>query len=204
MLRRRMLCRTRQMHGPAICMEAGEEVAARREAIVGALRVAVEVGLPENCVAELDEIVLEECFDAFRRALTGETPSRVAPMRVTLQQGVDLTQVKVKSRVYPPEKSARLKGHFELLCETGMAYPNPQAICASVAMAFSKDRARDTVMWLIFPPSTASASWCRGRCGTLKLRIRNVLAPWGFVRWTAFKVTGSARWRKRRVNFSRS
>ena len=119
-------------------MEAGEEVAARREALVGALRVAVEVGLPEGCVAELEEIVLGECFDAFRRALTGETPARVAPMRVTLKQGADLSQVKAKPRVYPPEKSAWLKEHFELLCETGMVYPNPQAICASVAMAFPK------------------------------------------------------------------
>ena len=55
-----------------------------------------------------------------------------------LKQGVDLTQVKAKPRVYPPEKSAMLKYHFELLCETGMVYPNPQAICASGAMAFSK------------------------------------------------------------------
>ena len=131
-------CETLVSHGPAMFMEAGEEVAARREALVGALRVAVEVGLPEGCVAELEEIVLGECFDAFRRALTGETPARVAPMRVTLKQGADLSQVKAKPRVYPPEKSAWLKEHFELLCETGMVYPNPQAICASVAMAFPK------------------------------------------------------------------
>ena len=32
--------------------------------------VAVEVGLPERCVAEVEEIVLGECFDAFRRVLT--------------------------------------------------------------------------------------------------------------------------------------
>ena len=87
-------------------MEAGEEVAVRREALVGALRVAVEVGLPEGCVAELEEILLGECFDAFRRALTGETPARVAPMRVTLKRGADLTQVEVKPRVYPSERSA--------------------------------------------------------------------------------------------------
>ena len=60
-------------------MEAGKKVAARREALVGALRAAVEVGLPEMCAVELEEIVLGECFDAFRRALTGETPARVTP-----------------------------------------------------------------------------------------------------------------------------
>ena len=125
-------------HGPAMFVEAGEEVTARREALVCALHVAVEVGWPEGCVAEIEEIVLGECFDAFRRALTGETPARVAPMRVTLKQGADLSQVKAKPRVYPPEKSVWFKEHFELLCETGMVYPNPQAICASVAMAFPK------------------------------------------------------------------
>ena len=131
-------CETLVSHGPAMSMEAGEEVAARREALVGALRVAVEVGLSGGCVAELEEIVLGECFDPFRGALTSETPACVAPMRVTLKQSADLSQVKAKPRVYPPEKNARLKEHFEMLCETGMAYPNPQAICASVAMAFPK------------------------------------------------------------------
>ena len=85
------LCETLVLHGPTMFMEAGEEVAARLEILVGALRVAVEVGLPEGCVAELEGIVLGECFDAFRRVLTGETPARVAPMRVTLIQGADLT-----------------------------------------------------------------------------------------------------------------
>ena len=66
--------------------ETREEVAARREALVGALRDAMEVGLPEGYGAELEEIVLGECFDAFRRVLRGETPARVAPMRVTLKQ----------------------------------------------------------------------------------------------------------------------
>ena len=99
-------CETLVLHGPTMFMEAGEEVAARREALVGVLRVAVEVGLPEGCVAELEEIVLGECFSAFRRVLTGETPARVAPVRVMLKQGADLSQVKVKSRAYTFEKNA--------------------------------------------------------------------------------------------------
>ena len=98
-------CETLVSHGPAIFMEAGEEVTARREALVSALCVAVEVGLSEGCVAELEGIVLGECFGAFRRALTGATPARVAPMRVALKQGAGLLQVKAKPRVYPPEKS---------------------------------------------------------------------------------------------------
>ena len=195
-------CETLVSHGPAMFMEAGEELAARREALVSALRVAVDFGLPEGCVGDLEEIVLGECFDAFRRALTGERPARVVPMRVTLKQGADLLQVKAKPRVYPPGKSAWLKKHFELLCETGMVYPNPQAICASVAMAFPTGPGKGCHLVAIFSPSTASANWCWGQCGTLRLRARNVLAPWLFVLWTAFKVTGSARWRRRRVNIS--
>ena len=106
-------CETLVSHGPAMFIMAGEEVATRREALVGALRVAVEIGLPEGCVAELEEIVLGECFDAFRRTLTGETPARVASMRVTLKQGADLSPMKAKPRVYPPEKSAWLTEYFE-------------------------------------------------------------------------------------------
>ena len=98
-----VFCETLVPHGPAMLMEAGEEVTARYEALVGALRVAVEAGLP---VVELEETVLGEYFDAFRMALTGETPTSVAPMRVMLKQGADLTQVKAKPRVYSPEKSA--------------------------------------------------------------------------------------------------
>ena len=98
-------CETLVLHGLAMFMEVGEEVAARREALVGALRVAVEVGLSERCVAELEEIVLGDCFDTLRRALSGETPARVT-MRVALKHGTDLPQVKVKPRVYSPDKSA--------------------------------------------------------------------------------------------------
>ena len=86
-------CETLVSHGPAMYMGAGEGVAARREVLVGALRVAAEAGLPEGCVAELEEIVLGDCFDAVRSALADETPARVAPMRVTLKKGADLSQV---------------------------------------------------------------------------------------------------------------
>ena len=58
-------CETLVSHGPAMFMEAGEEVATRREALVGASRVAVEAGLPEGCVAELEDIVLETALTRF-------------------------------------------------------------------------------------------------------------------------------------------
>ena len=136
------------------------------EALVGALRVAVEVRLPEGCVTELEEILLGECFEAFRRALTGETPVRVAPMRVTLKQGADLSQVKAKPRVYPSEKSAWLKKNFELLCETGMMYPNPRAICASMAMAFPKRPGKRYPLVADFPP-------IKGQCELVPGLMRN-------------------------------
>ena len=78
-------CETLVSHGPTMLMKTEEKVAARREALMGVFRVAVEVELLEGCVAELEEIVLGECFDAFRRSLTGETPACVPPMGVTLK-----------------------------------------------------------------------------------------------------------------------
>ena len=98
----------------------------------------MQAGLPEAYVREVKEIVLDQCFGAFRRALTGEPPARVEPMRVTLKQGADLSEVKAKPRRYLPDRSAYLREHFQLLCDAGMVYPNPQAVCASVAMAFPR------------------------------------------------------------------
>lgn len=59
------------------------------------LRAAVEVGLPEGYLTELEEILLGEFFRAVRRALTDELPVRVSPMRGMSKQGADRTQVKV-------------------------------------------------------------------------------------------------------------
>ena len=102
-------CKTLVSYGPAMFMEAGEEVAARREALVVALRVSVEVGLPEGCVAEQEDILLGESLDAIWRALTNETPARVAPMRARLKQSADLTQAKAKPRVYPLRRAPGLR-----------------------------------------------------------------------------------------------
>ena len=77
--------------GPTMFMEVREEIKGRREALVGALHAAVQAGLSKAYVCEMEEIVLGQCFGAFRRALTGEPPARVEPMRVTLKQGADLS-----------------------------------------------------------------------------------------------------------------
>ena len=50
------------------CMERGLLFAAHKLVLLAkvvALRVAVEVGLPEGCVAELEDIVLGECLTRF-------------------------------------------------------------------------------------------------------------------------------------------
>lgn len=57
---------------------------------------------------ELEEIQLGEGLGAFRSTHADELPVRVASMRVMPKQGADLTQVKVKPRVSPPEKSTGL------------------------------------------------------------------------------------------------
>ena len=49
--------------------------------------VLYEARFPERHVVELEEIVLERCFDAFLRAITGKLPIRAASMHVRLKQG---------------------------------------------------------------------------------------------------------------------
>ena len=74
--------------------------------------------------------------------------------------------MKVKPRVYPPEKNAWLKEYFELLCETGMLYPNPQAICASVVMAFLKGPGKRYRLVAVF-------STINGQCELVPAPMRN-------------------------------
>ena len=87
-------------------------------------------------------------------------------MRVTLTQGADPSQVKAKPRVYPPEKSAWLNAHFDMLGEIAMVYPNPQAICASVAMAFPKGPGKGCHLVAAFSP-------INGQCELVPGPMRN-------------------------------
>ena len=61
--------------GPTMFMKVGEEIKAPREALVRVLHAAVQAGLPEAYLREAKEIILGQCFGAFRRALTGEPPA---------------------------------------------------------------------------------------------------------------------------------
>lgn len=75
------------LHGPAMFMEVREEVSVRHDALLGALRAAVEAGLPEGCVVELETVVLGEHFEAASACSSHEGDAG---------RGVNLTQVKAK------------------------------------------------------------------------------------------------------------
>ena len=144
-------------------MEVGEEIKDRRKALVRALRAAVQAGLPEAYVREVKEIVLGQYFGVFRRALTGEPPARLEPMRVTLKQGAGLSKVKAKPRRYPSDSSAYL-GNISSCSVTRGWCTRTRRRCARVwQWPFPKDRARVTVWWPISLPSMVSLSSCQGR-----------------------------------------
>ena len=125
-------------------------------------------------------------------------------MRVTLKQGADLSQVKAKPRVYPPEKSTWLKEHFKILCETGMVYPNPQAICASVAMACPKGPGKGYRLVADFPFINGQRELVPGQMQNPEIECEKCAGVGAFCTMDCLKVTGSARRRRSRVNILRS
>ena len=85
-----------------------------------------------------------------------------------------------------------------------MLYPVLQAIRASVAMAFSKGPDKGYRLVADLSPINSHCELVPGPMRNPKIEGDNVLATWVFVRWTAFKITGSASWSGRRMNISRS
>ena len=71
--------------GPRMFMEPEEEMQARKAALVTAVFEAERSGLPPDCATRLRELVLDTHRGAFRRALVGEPPAAVEPMKVTLK-----------------------------------------------------------------------------------------------------------------------
>ena len=76
---------------------------------MGALRAAVEVRFSEGCVTRLEDTMLGVCFYGNWRALTRGSLAGVARMWMSLKKGADLTQVKVKPRVYAVRRVSGLK-----------------------------------------------------------------------------------------------
>ena len=77
-------------------MDEAEELALRKEALCSALEAAGNAEMPEQVLERLQELVMDRHLGVFRRALIGEPPAEVEPLRVTLRQGADLRKVKAK------------------------------------------------------------------------------------------------------------
>ena len=86
--------------GPAMFMEVGDEVIARREALMAAVDAALEAGLPSDAETRLRDLLLGPLFDGFRRSLSRDPPARVEPFQVKLKVDADLTKVKARLRVH--------------------------------------------------------------------------------------------------------
>ena len=90
--------------GPEMFMDPVEEESARKVALEESVTDAVAQGLSVSSAERLRGI-LSRRFNAFRRALRGDPPARVEPMRV-LEPGA--SAVKAKPRRYDPVKTCWL------------------------------------------------------------------------------------------------
>ena len=77
------------VRGPAMFMEVGDEVIARREAQMTAVDAALEAGLPSDPETRLRDILLGPLFDDFHRSLSGDPPARVEDFQVKLKVDAD-------------------------------------------------------------------------------------------------------------------
>ena len=75
-------------------------------------------------------------FNAFRRALRGDPPAPVEPMRVQLKPGA--SAVKTKPRRYNPVKTSWLASFVAALLAFGLAFRNLQAVGSIPAIAVPK------------------------------------------------------------------
>ena len=85
-------------------MRVKEETSARRSTLENAIVAARESDLLEEHVPQYRKTLLGSCFNGFHRVLTEEPPADAEPMQMTAIPGVDLSQVKAKPRMHPPEK----------------------------------------------------------------------------------------------------
>ena len=63
--------------GPAMFMELGDEVIARREALMVAVDTALEADLPSDAETRLRDLLLGPLLDGFHRSLPGDPPARM-------------------------------------------------------------------------------------------------------------------------------
>ena len=113
--------------GPDMVMSPAEEEQGREEALAAAVESAASAGLSGQGRERLESII-DRHWSAFRRALRGDPPARVEPMRTTLVQGA--RAVKARSRTYNPTKTLWLTLCLTTLVAMGMLFLNPQAAWA--------------------------------------------------------------------------
>ena len=98
-------------------MEARDKVKSGHEAfMMGAFVRRWKLVCLRNAFANLREIVLGKCFGVSWKALAGEPPAHVKPMRVTLSR-MQVSRRSRPGREYTPtpDKSAWPKEYFELI-----------------------------------------------------------------------------------------
>ncbi|CAN0493582.1 unnamed protein product, partial [Hapterophycus canaliculatus] len=119
-------------------MDPAEERVERERALENSVEEAVQNGLSTDGACCLRDI-LGRRVNAFRRALRGDPPARVEPMRV--QWKPQVKAVKSKPRRYNPMKTGWLASCIAALVAFDLLVHNIQAVWASPAMAVPK---RDT------------------------------------------------------------
>ena len=124
--------------GPPMFMEVGDEVVARREALVAAEDAALDADLPSDAETRLRDHLLGPLFDRFRRSLLGDPPARVEPFQAKLKADANLSKAKARPRVYSPAKTAWLDELFAQRADAGMVCENSQAMCSNPAQAVPK------------------------------------------------------------------
>ncbi|CAN0182786.1 unnamed protein product [Scytosiphon promiscuus] len=116
-------------------MDPAEERVERERALEDSVEEAVQNGLSADGAGRLRDI-LGRRVNAFRRALRGDPPASVEPMRVQLKPQAQA--VKAKPRRYNPVKTGWLASRIAALVAFGLLVNNIQAVWASPAMAVPK------------------------------------------------------------------
>ena len=116
-------------------MDPMEERGARDRALEDSVQQAEQSGLSADGACRLRDI-LSRRVDAFRRALRGDPPAHVEPMRVHLKPQAQA--VKARPRLYDPVKTGWLASYIAALGAFGLLVRNIQAVWAKPAMAVQK------------------------------------------------------------------
>ena len=103
--------------GPEMFMDPAEEESAGKVALEESVTDAVAQGLSVSKAERLRGI-LSRRFNAVRRALRGDSPARVEPMRDQLKPGA--SAVKAKPRRYDPVKTSWLVSCVAALLAFGL------------------------------------------------------------------------------------